>query len=131
MSRLNNSHQILVVEDQPLISMDLEHALDQAGFSTELQFSNTGALTWLSTHKPDLAILDIGLREGSSERVAMHLASQHVPFIVYSGSAPSDAASVFENVKWIRKPADPTLVTKHVEELLLLGEFQKDMEERG
>ncbi len=68
MSRLNHSRQILVVEDQPMIAMDFEHALDQAGFSTKLQFSNTGALTWLYTHKLDLAILDIGLREGSSDR---------------------------------------------------------------
>lgn len=78
----------LLLEDEPLILLDLEFAVEDAGG----QFVSTGcpaqALEFLAAANPaiDLAILDVNLGRGMTcEPVARELKARGVPFILHSG----------------------------------------------
>ena len=79
-------HQILIVEDDSLQAMDLEFALQDAGFST---IGPTGtpssALSILDEKRPDYAILDYNLGHETSADVAVRLRSEEVPFVYITG----------------------------------------------
>jgi len=56
---------ILIVEDELLISMDIETALSEGGYVNIASFANcSDAQAWLKMNIPAAAILDINLREG-------------------------------------------------------------------
>ena len=103
----NAFHTVLLVENEPLIAMDLEGMLLSAGAANiHHAISSRDALDWLDGSKADLVILDLFVSDGSSIPVAERLRVQGTPFVVYSGhahdSAPSAAA--FGNAVWLRKP---------------------------
>lgn len=122
--------QVLIVENEPLIAMDLEYALDQAGYTTELRTTLRDAIDWLSSHTPAAAVLDIGLKDSSSEALAEVLNSESVPFVVYSAADKSEVSEAFSDATWIPKPSGGAEVAKAIDDCLLAG-FQNEMEERG
>ncbi|AKI02520.1 Response regulator receiver domain protein [Hoeflea sp. IMCC20628] len=99
---------ILVLEDQPLIALDLEELLSGAGFDNLTLLSSCAeAESWLKSNRPDAAILDINLRDGECTEVAHILAARSIPFIIHSGNLKAEADSVFLRGTWIAKPAQP------------------------
>jgi len=96
----------MIVEDQALIGMSLEAFLEDAGFEVAGTFmSNAQAMQWLESDVPDVAILDIMLRDGTSLEIARALKARGVPFAVYSGLAPkADCPLELKNVPWLEKP---------------------------
>jgi len=104
----------MIVEDQALIGMSLEASLEEAGFEVAGPFmSNAQALRWLQNAAPDLAVLDVMLKDGTSLRIARELKSRGVPFVIYSGLPPdADRPPELQDVPWLEKPARrETLVT--------------------
>lgn len=78
--------KVLVVEDEFLIAADLESMLRKLGASeVRIELSIDTALTGLRERLPDCAVLDIGLREKTPERIADLLLQQRVPFIFATG----------------------------------------------
>jgi len=99
---------ILILEDQPLIALDLEELLTGAGFGNLTLLSSCAeAESWLSTNRPDAAILDIILRDGECTEVARILAARSIPFITHSGNIKAEADPVFLLGAWVAKPAQP------------------------
>jgi len=96
----------MIVEDQALIGMSLEAFLEDAGFAVAGVFmSNADALKWLEGDAPDIAILDIMIKDGTSLEIARALKSRGVPFTVYSGlPAKVDCPPELRNVPWLEKP---------------------------
>jgi DNA-binding response OmpR family regulator len=74
---------ILLVENEPLIAMDLEDMLQSAGYA---DVSHVGsikqAFAWLGARSPDVAILDLMVRDGATTGVAQHLRGAGTPFLV-------------------------------------------------
>src|SRR5918997_1220983 len=104
----------MIVEDQALIGMSLEASLEEAGFDVAGPFmSNAQALKWMESAAPDLALLDVMLKDGTSLRIARELKSRGVPFVIYSGLPPdADRPPELQDVPWLEKPARrETLVT--------------------
>ena len=104
----------MIVEDQALIGMSLEASLEEAGFEVAGPFmSNAQALRWLQNAAPDLAVLDVMLKDGTSLRIARELKSRGIPFVIYSGLPPdADRPPELQDVPWLEKPARrETLVT--------------------
>jgi DNA-binding response OmpR family regulator len=104
----------MIVEDQALIGMSLEASLEEAGFDVAGPFmSNAQALKWMENAAPDLAVLDVMLKDGTSLRIARELKSRGVPFVIYSGLPPdADRPPELQDVPWLEKPARrETLVT--------------------
>ena len=83
---MNNRHSILIVEDDALQAMDLELALQEAGFTVIGPASTSAsALALIDDGVLDGAVLDYNLAEGTSLDVAVRLRSEGVPFVYVTG----------------------------------------------
>jgi two-component SAPR family response regulator len=104
----------MIVEDQVLIGMALQVSLDEAGFETAGPFmSNAASLQWLHLNTPELALLDVLLKDGPCVRLARELKSRGIPFAIYSGlPRAADTPDEFRDVAWLEKPVSrETLAT--------------------
>ena len=95
----------LVVEDEALIAMTLESTLEESGFRVAGPFTrNSAALAWLEAHTPDLALLDVLLKDGPCTSVVRVLQRRNVPFAIYSGLRPGSRPPELATVRWLEKP---------------------------
>ena len=79
--------KILVVEDEPMISMMVELYLADLGHSmVGCVETVSDAMSAIPGGGFDLVVLDVNLRDGRSDRVAEELGRLGVPFIVSSGA---------------------------------------------
>jgi hypothetical protein len=54
---------------------------------------------------PDLALVDVLVRDGTCISVARELRRKKVPYAIYSGlKPPQPVAPEFEDVPWLQKP---------------------------
>jgi DNA-binding response OmpR family regulator len=86
--------------------MALEASLGEAGIPVAGVFAtNAGALGWLARNTPELALLDVMLKDGTCIELAIALKRRGVPFAVYSGLPVSgDYPSELQGVPWLEKP---------------------------
>ncbi len=83
--------RILVVEDQPLIALDLEDLLVSRGYTVlGPKASVAEALECLRRTTPQAALLDIDLRGETSFEVGRELQRRGVPFVFATGTADLD-----------------------------------------
>jgi DNA-binding response OmpR family regulator len=96
---------VLIVEDEAIIGFEVADALLDGHYRVAGPF-NTCATTLgsLAENKPDVAILDVLLKDGPSTEIARALRDASVPFIVYSGSLRCRADEVFADALWLDKP---------------------------
>ncbi|WP_426233257.1 response regulator [Pararhizobium sp. DWP3-4] len=109
-----NANIILILEDEPLIAMDFEQILKNAGFTTHICYSCSEASAWLADHSPDAAILDICLKDGSCTGVASRLHQNSIPFIVCSGSTQDEIDPIFIRGEWVSKPCQPKILVNAI-----------------
>jgi len=113
------SRSVLVIEDEVLVGLFLADELSRAGF-TVLGPCGTcaDALKVLRTFNPDLAILDIGLKDGTCHPIARELKQRHVPFLVFSGFCRGRTSAIeFRPTIWIAKPAPISHVVRALHQL--------------
>lgn len=97
--------RILIVEDEPLVSMELAEALESAGFTVlGPASSNADALALMAEQSCDGAVLDVNLGRETSEPLARKLAADGVPFVTLTGYAPDQLAAPFQNSPRLTKP---------------------------
>jgi two-component SAPR family response regulator len=111
---LTARRRCMIVEDQVLIGMALQVSLDEAGFETAGPFlSNAASLRWLHANTPELALLDVLLKDGPCVQLARELKSRGIPFAIYSGlPSAADAPEELRDVPWLEKPVSrETLAT--------------------
>lgn len=80
--------RVLVVEDEPMIALNLEEALEDAGASVSVVRGVATALSALDGDGDgfDVALLDVNLGRGETcEPIAMRLRELGVPFVLHSG----------------------------------------------
>ena len=108
---------ILIVEDEPLIVMDITQAFEGTG--AELTTTNTlrHALILVEHDGLSGAILDHALGDGNSSLLYARLKERVIPFLIYSGF--SSIAEASEGVLHIRKPAAPGELVAAMETLIL------------
>jgi DNA-binding response OmpR family regulator len=107
---------ILVVEDNPLIAMDVVQGLEAAGASVSMARTLGDALTIVE--RPDLsaAVLDHRLNEGDASQICERLDQRNIPFVIYSGyDYVEGPCSEGEHV---RKPVRPEVLVATVVNLL-------------
>lgn len=77
---------ILIIEDEPLIALDMEQTVTAAGFTVVGIVRNTAAaLRTLEQEKVDVAILDANLNGQSAAPIAQRLRAEGIPFLAVSG----------------------------------------------
>ena len=103
-----NASNALLLEDEPLICMDLETILRTEGFDVTTRMSCVEANAWLDRHRPDIVIVDIELRDGPCTEVMARLIDANIPFVVHTGDHPSfHVGTPFARGVWVGKPAAP------------------------
>jgi DNA-binding response OmpR family regulator len=90
MARRLQGQSILIVEDEPLIVLDVTQALEAAGASVTSTNTLQHALILVEHDGLSGAILDHALGDGDSSRLCSRLNERGVPFIIYSGFTAFD-----------------------------------------
>jgi DNA-binding NtrC family response regulator len=97
-------HHVLVVEDEPLIALDLEQALSSAGAQVGISGTVENALVAAVAPPVTAAIIDLRLHGHSVRNVVELLATRDLPFIFYSGNAETPIAASWPSVPFLVKP---------------------------
>jgi DNA-binding response OmpR family regulator len=105
-SALLDAKSVLLAEDQFLIAMDTEHALLERGAAdVRVVPSIRDALHLLESFRPDVAVLDFMLADGTAAGVAEALTILQVPFVFATGYGDSVAIPApYSYVPVVRKP---------------------------
>lgn len=96
--------RVLVVEDEPLVAIMLEDALQDFGYQVVGPVENLKAAIQLAgSERLDAAVLDINIDGTISDAVADRLMTRGIPFLLVSGYT-RDLGLRFGNVPLLRKP---------------------------
>jgi DNA-binding NtrC family response regulator len=96
--------EVLLVEDEPLIAIDVAHALEREGAVVHHARDLEPALRMADHLSLSAGIIDLQLVSGSAEIICEKLARRSVPFIFYTGAQPEPPAR-FVGVPFVQKPS--------------------------
>ena len=116
MDRILTGCSILVVEDEPLIAIDIANAFTQAGARVLTVRSLRDALTAVEDGALSAGVLDHALGDGDSSQLCARLKERNIPFVLHSGYSQLDGACG-DGVQ-VGKPASPQALVSVVQELL-------------
>ncbi len=101
---------VLIVEDEPLLALDLESIVTDSVCATVIVKSSVaGAKEILSSKasdsRVDVAFLDIDVTNGKTFGLARILAREHIPYAFVSGSQADELPLELQKTPFFRKPA--------------------------
>lgn len=104
--RATEGARVLVVEDDPIIGMDLADSLRELGFHVQsVERSVASAVAAITADTPDVALIDIHLGKEISAPVARVLSEQGVPYVVMTGyDNPQTIDPAYDGCPRITKP---------------------------
>lgn len=107
---------VLVVEDEPLIALDIVESLSAAGASVFTAHNLCDGLR-LAT-QPDLsaAVVDFGLSDGNGSALCDLLHERGIPFVLHSGYGHTHDA--YPSATILPKPAAPGQLVDAIERLI-------------
>lgn len=91
--------RVLIVEDEPLLAMDLEAALRNAGAHPYCANSFQDALQHIEQRQFDVCIADLQLWGQSADLLIQALKKSNVPFLTYSGYFDPPTGRVIAHVQ--------------------------------
>jgi CheY-like chemotaxis protein len=94
---------ILVIEDEPLIGMNIRAALEQTGAFVTATTTVRHALILVEHDGLAAAIMDHALADGDSTELCIRLKARDIPYVSYSGYDPVKGASL--DAPHVSKPA--------------------------
>lgn len=96
---------VLVVEDEPLIAIEIEDILASAGIVVVGPAASVRqSMELIYDQRVDAAVLDVNLGQENSEAVAFELNRRGIPFVAVSGYTTDQRPRVFENSPYLVKP---------------------------
>jgi DNA-binding response OmpR family regulator len=111
--------RILLVEDDPLICLDLETSLADFGAVVAAASSVGSAFAALSAAMPDVAVLDFELGAETSEPVAEVVRARNVPFLFLSGYSEHDGRfSRWPGIPILTKPLSAAQLARGIRDIL-------------
>jgi CheY-like chemotaxis protein len=112
---------ILVVEDEPLVALEMADALTACGAHVVSASRVADALSSVALHNFAAAVLDINLGNSDCAAICQYLRERGIPFLFYTGySTPLDG---FCDILVVPKPAASQKIIDPVERLC--GSHQK------
>lgn len=112
MDRPLAGRSILVVEDNPVIGMDVVQGLQAAGASVSAARTLRDALLKVECASLSAAVLDHALNDGDASQICARLDERNIPFVIYSGyDYVEGPCSEGEHV---RKPVRPEVLVAAV-----------------
>jgi DNA-binding response OmpR family regulator len=109
---------ILLVEEEPLIALEVKDALHAAGARVVSAGYLDSALFTAEHPAISAAVVDLRLGQSNSMTVCRRLAHLRVPFVVYTAYPADFAASACPHVPVITKPSDPKRIVAALAQLL-------------
>lgn len=119
MTSLGNGLSVLLVDDEPLIGLDLCDLLIEAGYNVIGPAATMPiAVSLLDRYMPQMAVIDVKLRDGLCLDLARQLRRRKVPFIVHTGY-PRDCLDAIElrEAPRLEKPVTPLELLSALREL--------------
>lgn len=105
---IDDDAAILIVENEPLIAMDIEEMLRASGYRHVRHAASTAeADAWLTGDMSrSVVILDLFVLDGSTTGLAARLREREIPFVIYSGLPRHelDPDPVLAEAVWLPKP---------------------------
>lgn len=112
--------RILLVEDDPLICLDLESSLSDLGAVVAAATNVATALQIMAATTLDFAVLDFELGTETSEAIAHAARERRVPFLYLSGYSEKDERfGRWPGVGVLVKPLSAVTIARHIREMLL------------
>ena len=103
---------VLIVEDEYVIALDLEHTVRKHGANVVGPASSVDeAMNLLAHTRIDCAVLDINLQGERVYTVADSLQRAGIPYVFATGYDAPSIPERYEKVPCICKPFDPEVVT--------------------
>lgn len=100
--------RLLIIEDEPLVAMDIAEQLGNAGADIIGPVGSTSsAMQMLADQQVDAAVLDANLGGQPVDDIAALLTKKHVPFVFVSGYGRESLPKSFASADLISKPFDP------------------------
>jgi DNA-binding response OmpR family regulator len=123
----HNACRVLVVEDEPLIGLDVATVLCIAGCDVAGPFRSLAeASKSISEQHPTAAVLDVGLAAEMAFPIADTLAPNGVPFIWLTGYPPSILPERHRGRPFIAKPFSPATLLDALASALRPVQFTRD-----
>jgi len=115
----SNTKRVLVVEDEPLIAMELEEILAEAGFSVVGPVGTVqSALNLIGSEAVDVALLDANLGGAPVDEIAASLTRKRIPFAFATGHGRDGLPRSFAAAPLVGKPFNAELVLSTVARML-------------
>jgi DNA-binding response OmpR family regulator len=111
-----SGHLILVVEDEPLIALEIARALEDAGAQVVKTSTLKHALEIVEQDGLSAAILDHALGEEDASQLCERLKQRRIPFVMYSGYETLEGAC--HNAPHVSKPIHPSMLVATMAGLL-------------
>ncbi|TNC12690.1 response regulator [Methylobacterium terricola] len=110
---------VLIVEDDALVGLDLSDALVRAGYRAAGPVDTlVAALARVRLRAPDLAVVDVRLKDGLCSELARELRRRDVPFVVHSAwRRDSSLCPELQEAPWLAKPTLPIEVVATLDRL--------------
>jgi DNA-binding response OmpR family regulator len=107
---------ILIVEDEPLIALDLADAINAAGGQATIAFSRQQGLSLVRAERWSAAVLDYTLPDGDCLPISDWLVENQIPFVVYTGhrAVRGSCASAL----LLPKPFAASTIASEIEQLI-------------
>jgi DNA-binding response OmpR family regulator len=107
---------ILIVEDEPLIALDIVAAFAKVGAVTFSARTLAEAVHMVEQDGLSAAVLDFGLGDNDAEPVCRRLTEREIPFVLHSGHTHASDACRGGTV--VPKPAPPEALITTIAGLL-------------
>jgi CheY-like chemotaxis protein len=109
---------VLIVEDEPLIALELHDALQSAGASILAATTIEEALELIAYAQICAAIVDVNLGGQDCSSVCDALAKRSIPFIFYTGYAEAPSLSQWPSAPAVGKPAEGRTLVDAISHLI-------------
>jgi DNA-binding response OmpR family regulator len=109
---------VLIVEDEPLIALELHDALYNAGASILAATSINEALALIRRAQICAAIVDVNLGGDDCSSVCAALTKRSVPFLFYTGYSEAAPLSVWPDAPVLNKPVPGWTLVDTIRQLL-------------
>ena len=109
---------VLIVEDEPLIALDLHAALSAAGAGIIAATDTDEALRLIRRNDVSAAVLDVSLGERDCTAVCQALLHHRVPFLFHTGHANARMLQAWPEAPVLLKPVSHRDIVAAVADLV-------------
>ncbi len=98
------AYRILIVEDDPLVALDIEAIVTRAGASDVVIAATLESAAMAARAPLDFALLDVDVLDGCTHAFATGLRDRAIPFAFVSASDPASLPPPLRDAPFVTKP---------------------------